>query len=333
MESRLRGLIVGKFYPPHAGHHHLIDVALAEVDELHVVIGDHPREYLPWRLRWAWLADAHPTIHLHRIEDQWGADSFAWARACLDEVGPIDRVYTSEAYGEEFAGALGARHVSVDLPRLQVPVSGTGVREHFWKYWEFLRPPARRWFCRRVVIVGPESTGKTTLAQRLSEVFSEPGAVWVPEYGRQWCAERVAGEPDPLAALEALIWKKEDFVEIAAAQSVWEEQAASRVPLLFCDTDALATAVWAERYLGRPVPELCSWKPSEGRCRRLYLLCAADVPFVQDGLRDGEGIRDWMQGRFEEILRERGEDFLVLKGGWAERERDAVAAVRGLWER
>ncbi|HND30120.1 MAG TPA: AAA family ATPase, partial [Myxococcota bacterium] len=198
-------MIVGKFYPPHAGHHHLIDRALAEVGELHVVIGDHPREYLPWSLRWAWLADAHPTVQLHRIEDQWGADSFAWARACLAEVGPIDVVFTSEAYGEEFAGALGAHHVAVDPLRLQVPISGTRMRENFGKYWHFLRAPARRWYCRRVVLVGAESTGKTTLARRLSERFAEYGAAWVPEYGREWCEQRVAGEPDPLAAMEAWV--------------------------------------------------------------------------------------------------------------------------------
>jgi HTH-type transcriptional regulator, transcriptional repressor of NAD biosynthesis genes len=327
VEGGLRGLIVGKFYPPHAGHHHLIDTALAEVDELHVVIGDHPREDLPWRLRWAWLAEAHPRVQLHRIEDQWGADSFAWARACLAELGPVDVVFTSEAYGEEFARALGARHVPVDPPRRQVPVSGTLVRENFERYWTFLRAPARRWFCRRVVLVGAESTGKTTLAQHLAEVFSGRGAAWVPEYGRQWCEERVAGMPDPLAALEALVWKKEDFVEIAREQSRQEEEAGARAPLLFCDTDALATALWAERYLGCTVPELSAWKAPESRVRRLYLLCGADAPFVQDGLRDGEGIRDWMQGRFEEILRARGEDFVVLQGSWEERDRRARAAL------
>ena len=81
-----------------------------------------------------------------------------------------------------------------------------------------------------------------------------------------------------------------------------DEDRAARVsgPVLVCDTDALATCVWQERYMGRSTGAV------ERRRRRgsyaLEVLTSDDIPFVQDGLRDGEHVRAWMTQRFRERL-------------------------------
>ena len=97
--------------------------------------------------------------------------------------------------------------------------------------------------------------------------------------------------------------------------------------MLFCDTDALATCVWQERYLGRSTRAV---EALAARRYHLYLLTGSDVPFVQDGVRDGEHLREWMTGRFAERLTERPEPHVVLTGDHGSRLERAAAAVDAL---
>ena len=135
------------------------------------------------------------------------------------------------------------------------------------------------WFVTRVVVLGAESTGTTTLCQDLSVHY---GCPWVPEYGRTYCERR----PGPIR------WRPADFIHIAAGQ-LTDEDAAARTsgPLLICDTDALATSVWHERYLGHRSAAV--ERLAADRRYALHILTADDIPFVQDGTRDGEHIRGW----------------------------------------
>jgi HTH-type transcriptional regulator, transcriptional repressor of NAD biosynthesis genes len=202
----------------------------------------------------------------------------------------------------------------VDQARREVPVSGTAVRADPAAHWDRLEPPVRAWFAKRIVVVGAESTGTTTLARALAEHYD---TAWVPEYGRRVSEERLpAGVP----------WSDADFEAIARRQQHAEDEAARTAgPVLICDTDALATCVWQERYLGRStraVEELAASR----RCA-LYLLTADDIPFVQDGLRDGEHLRGWMTRRFRERLAARPEPHVVVGGDHARRLAEAVAAV------
>ncbi len=98
--------------------------------------------------------------------------------------------------------------------------------------------------------------------------------------------------------------------------------------MLFCDTDALATCIWQERYLGRSTPAVEAL--AAARSYDLYLLTDCDAAFVQDGLRDGEHLREWMTRRFAERLAERAEPHLVLTGGHGSRLARAAAAVDAL---
>src|SRR5690606_31059858 len=164
---------------------------------------------------------------------------------------------------------------------------------------------------RRVVVVGAESTGTTTLARALAAHYARRGGVWaatrwVPEYGRTFTEEKLAAARretgDPSLWLDGLEWESADFTRIAEHHAALEDAAArSGSPLLVCDTDALATAVWHERYLGAPAPEVEA--VHERVPHHLWILTSPEgVPFEQDGWRDGESIRLWMSGRFQEEL-------------------------------
>jgi NadR type nicotinamide-nucleotide adenylyltransferase len=253
--------------------------------------------------------------------------------------GPVDAVFASEPYGAELARRLDARSVCLDLPRELVPVSGTAVRRDAAAHWSALSPPVRGWLARRVVLVGAESTGKTTLAARIVAGLVRRGGAfascaWVPEFGRAYALDKLAiaraeamlaGRPP--ARPEDLAWSADEFEIIARAQAAAEERAArSGGPVLVCDTDAFTTAIWAERYLGRATPEVDA---IAARARpHLYLLSDLEgAPFVQDGTRDGESVRGWMARRFVERLEGEGRSYTWLRGTLDERLSAALSAI------
>ena len=290
-----RGLVWGKFLPLHNGHAHLVETARSQCDELVVVLG--AREDEPWsrELRESWLREPFPWADIRSHTDDLVIDyddPVVWDAhlAQLTAVVPekVDVVFTSEAYGDELARRLHARHVCVDQPRDTVPVSGTAVRADLDGHWHLLPEATRASLCRRIVVVGAESTGTTTLAAALAD---ELGTLWVPEFGWHWTEARPGGLHAP--------WETQEFDHVAEQQTRWEDEAARRapVPWLVADTDALATTVWHERYVG-----FRSTTIPPARQPWLYVLTSDDIPFVQDGMRDGEHLRPWMTQRFREVL-------------------------------
>lgn len=318
------GFIVGKFYPPHRGHKHLIDTARSQVDRLIVMIAHHPSQTIPGELRRAWLEEIHPDSEIHLVPDELEDDSRQWAEFTLRYLGrPPDVVFTSEDYGPEYARLMGARHVMVDHARAAIPVSGTLIRSAPLEHLNFLEPCVRAYFVRRVVLLGAESTGKTTLAQRLAEKFD---TIWVPEYGREHWEKKVAGlsMSDPLPG-----WSQEEFVHIAAEQQARENRlarGANRV--LICDTNAFATGTWHERYYQHRDARVDAIGAADKV--DLYLLTAPDVAFVQDGFRDGEKIRDWMHKAFLSQLASGSVDWRLIAGPYDERLEAAESAVAAL---
>jgi NadR type nicotinamide-nucleotide adenylyltransferase len=334
------GLVVGKFYPPHAGHHRLIGVAAAGCARVSVVVAPSSGESVPLGLRLAWLREVHAGdahVRFVGVHDDhpvdygdpavWDAHCAVFRAAIGDE--PVDAVFSSEEYGDELARRFGARHVCVDAGRAVVPVSGTAVRADPVAHWDSLAPPVRAWFVRRIVVVGAESTGTTTLARALARRYRLRGGVWarttwVPEFGRELTVRKLAAlrAARPEATAFDLTWERADFVEVAREQNAAEDAAArSGSPVLFCDTDAFATAIWEERYLGS------SSAPVRAAARRpdLYLLTAdVGVPFADDGLRDGEHLRPWMTDRFRGELARRNLPWVEVTGPYRDRLRTAV---------
>lgn len=327
------GLVLGKFLPVHAGHLHLIDSAAAACDELTVAVQARSDEPIDLATRLGWMAELRPEVRVvgvvadHRIDLDDDATWRWWVACTLEQYradgrpGAPDAVFTSEAYGDELGRRLGAVHVAVDPGRTAVPVSGTAVRADPRAAWAHLPGPVRGHLARRAVLVGAESTGKTTLAARLAQRYA---TTWVPEHGRVHTERKWAAEgPDAP-------WRTDEFVDIARRQRADEEAGARAAEggLVVCDTDALATAVWHERYVGDRSPQVEAIAAE--RLGDLYLLCRDDVDWVDDGLRDGEHLRAWMTARFVEVLAAVGVRWIELAGSWPERERTAVAAIDAL---
>jgi len=351
------GLVIGKFYPPHAGHHFLIDAAADSCRRVTVVVMAADAETIPLTARLAWLREAYldtrPAVDVVGIidnldvdyedEEAW-AGHFALMRQAIEDsrhaAQPIDAVFTSESYGAELARRFDAADVRLDETRGTVAISATRVRADPVAHWSMLEPPVRAWLTRRVVVLGAESTGTTTLSLDLADALRARGGAhaltgWVPEYGRALTVIKLAvaraqaariGHTAP--GIFDLEWHDEDFTVVARRQTADEDRTARRGgPILVCDTDALATTVWQERYMGAVTPEVraeAAGLPS----RSLYILTGDEgVPFEDDGLRDGEHLRSWMTGRFREVLTAQDVPWIEVRGDRAERLRHALAAV------
>ncbi|HZS10074.1 MAG TPA: AAA family ATPase [Blastocatellia bacterium] len=314
-----RGLIVGKFYPPHRGHQYLIDYGRSRVDELCVILCQKPGELPPGELRAAWLREIHPDVRVLLIDDVYDEqDSRVWAENSIRWLGfAPDVVFTSEDYGDRFAHFLGCEHVLVDQARAAVPVSGTKVRTDPLACWDFLEPPVRAYYARRICLIGAESTGKTTLARALAEHYQ---TVWVPEYGREYSERKLAEEG-------GYNFSSEEFAHIAGVQCERENEAARQAnKVLICDTDAFATGIWHRRYMGERSPAVEAITASHRR-PDLYLLTDINTPFVQDGTRDGEMIREWMHEMFVAELKAQQRPFQCLSGPLEERLGRAVEYI------
>lgn len=317
MKQFKTGVVIGKFYPPHKGHSYLISTAEKNCKKVTVIVCDARGQKISGNIRAAWLRHIHPNVEVKLIKDvYYDDDTKTWAKNTIRWLGYApEAVFTSEDYGPGYAEMMGSTHVMVDKERVHVPSSGTQVRNDPLGNLEYLDEVVRKYFVKRVCVVGAESTGTTTMAKALAKEYH---TTWVPEYGREYSSLL----PDPFNYK----WKTKDFIEIARKQNQLEDNAAGRAnKILICDTDSFATGIWHERYMGRRsqrVEEL-----SENRKYDLYLLSDVDIPFVQDGLRDGEHIREWMHKLFIQRLSECNKKFIILSGSHQKRLQTAKKAI------
>lgn len=168
---------------------------------------------------------------------------------------------------------------------------------------------------RRICLTGPESTGKSELAQRAAR---ELGATWVREYAREY-AERLDRE---LTA--------DDIEPIARGEIANLERATG--DLLVLDTDLISTVVYARHYYGAcPM-----WIEEEARRRRadLYLLLDTDIAWEPDPVRDAGGeAREDLFDAFRAALDEFETQWEIVSGEWEARWARLRAALSPAPER
>lgn len=331
-----RGLVVGKFSPLHLGHELLIREALAQCEQLYLLsysLPELPGCEAPRRERWlqARFADVPALVVTPASIQAWRGEGKVLpdlpyneapdnqqrqfvAELCQVVLGTtVDAVFTSESYGDGFAAHLAAcfghpvQHVCVDQARSAVPISGTRLREDPHGLKGFLAPQVYADFVERIVLLGGESTGKSSLAAALAQAL---GSVHVAEYGREcWLARGGSLHYD-------------DLLHIGLTQVEHENAAAERASrYLVCDTSPLTTLFYSGALFGRAEPEL------QRLAERPYghiLLCADDFPFVQDGTRQDDSFRRRQQAWYRDQLTRRGWAYHELRGSLSERVAGAL---------
>lgn len=171
---------------------------------------------------------------------------------------------------------------------------------------------------RRVVLTGGECTGKTTLARDLAARWK---TAWAAEAAREVALERrgVLGREDvPMIAR----------IHVRAANDAAREAAEAGRSLVFLDQDLLSTVVYARHYYGN-CPRWIE-RLSVERLGDLYLLCAPDLPWAADGVRDRPAAREEIHALFLAALAASGARVAQVAGVGAERTARAAKAVEGL---
>jgi len=168
----------------------------------------------------------------------------------------------------------------------------------------------------RVVLFGPESTGKTTLSRYLARHYN---TVWVREYAREYLQEKWNNERETCA--------NSDLLPIAIGQMELENELAMKADkILICDTDLLETKVYSEKFYGGFVnPDL--EVAAIANHYDLYLLTYIDTPWEKDDLRDRPEQRLEMFNAFENTLKKYNRPYILLKGNKKIRCETAIKAI------
>jgi len=164
----------------------------------------------------------------------------------------------------------------------------------------------------RIVLYGPESTGKTTLAKSLAEQYQ---TTWVPEFARTYLQEKWDQKKE--------VCNLEDLVVIANGQVKLENEALRNAKdVVFCDTNILVTKAWSQTHFdGYCAPEIQAL--SETLQYDHYFLTYIDVPWKADDLRDRPNHREEMFFHFENLLKAKKASYTILKGNLEQRIQQA----------
>lgn len=164
---------------------------------------------------------------------------------------------------------------------------------------------------KRIALIGPESTGKSTLAEQLAEHYR---TVWVPEHSREY-----------ITALDR-DYTLDDIVIIAQQQAIAESELAEKAnDYLFADTELILAKVWCE-----DVFDECPYWIKENISRQsyhLYLLTSPDLPWEPDGVRENGSRREYFFGLYKKHLDELKQDYAVITGTGDDRLRNAIRAI------
>ncbi len=290
------GMYGGSFDPLHIGHIHDIIRAAALCEELYVMISwCEGRESTSKELRYRWILNStkHLTnVKIIMVEDEavskevYNTDYY-WEKGAMDiknRIGkPIDAVFCGSDYfgTNRFESLYCPESEVIYFDREEVPISSTQIREWATEHWDYIPAECKAYYVKKVLVVGGESTGKSTLVQNLALAYNTN---FVAEVGRETC-EYAGGE-------ELMIL--EDLVENLIRQKEEVRRAAKYSNrILFVDTDALTTEFYCNLLLNNQnekvrmeqLAESIHWTNSWD----LVLFLEPDeVAFVQDGTRNEE---------------------------------------------
>lgn len=301
------GLIFMTALLPTVGHQHIISFAANFVDYVHVIIPTRSKEPTTfWQRKIALTEESNVSFYNHADDNApqnpvtaddagfWGD----WAKVVKGLVPDnIDYVFASEPYGMQVARSLNAEFIPVDTAREVQPVRGTQVRQNLFMLQDDIAQGFKEYLKLNVVLFGPESCGKTTMAKRLAKHFN---GTFVPEWARTY-----------LEAVGATI--TEHKMETIVNGQYASERAAATIDTLVTvkDTDLLSTLGFYELY-GITQPSNLHWMIDDYP-NDLYLVMNDNIPFEPDQLRYGVTKRETDVKYWVDILDRYDRHYVTIK--------------------
>jgi HTH-type transcriptional repressor of NAD biosynthesis genes len=281
--------------PFHVGHKLMIDFGLSMMDHMFVLIDGLNSDEIDVRLRTKWLKDHYKNetnikiIHIkeHVPSENLKMDEFGtmideefwakWSYIFKKYAPDATHFVSSDMYGKEAAKRLNIKWLPVDIQRETYSISGTMIRKNPLAFISYMVPEAQADFRKVIAIIGPESTGKSTLVKNMATQWD---CVGVHEYGR---TITIANDNN---------FSDDDFFLITKGQDVLIELAKKNGhnEFVFTDTEAYVTYLYGKLYRNQDFTAIREFAREQNIDH--YIVMAPTVPWVDDGLRvqpDQEG--------------------------------------------
>lgn len=322
----IKAFVFGKFFPFHKGHEAMINYALTKCDFLSVLICCSDKESISGSIRRDWIVQSFEKVKSIEIltfdylESEFPNTSesslevsWIWSKKFKELFPDCNLLITSEEYGNYVATYMNIEHLSFDASRQFFSVSSSLVRKDLFSFWSFLPDSVKRSFALKVVLLGTESTGKTTLTRRLAEFFN---CSWVAETAREIIENSNS-------------FSREDLKHVAIEHAKRiEEQEVGNSPLIIIDTDMHITMSYSRFVFGSEL-ELSE----RIRCANnanLYFYLNNDAEFIQDGTRLDEEYRNLLDRSHRQTLKDSSIECIELTGNWDARFDKACDEIRNL---
>ncbi|MBR9705789.1 multifunctional transcriptional regulator/nicotinamide-nucleotide adenylyltransferase/ribosylnicotinamide kinase NadR [Candidatus Pacearchaeota archaeon] len=338
-DKKTIGFIGGKFLPFHLGHVYAIIAASNYVDKLYVVLSSSKNrdkeicerdniKYIPAEVRLSWIGENLNNLDnieiIHIEDDQWD-ENYDWEaganmiKAAIKK--PIDYVFSSEhAYDKHFAKYYpDSKHIVIDDKRNTVTISATEMRKNIYDNWEKLPNCVKSYFTKKVVIIGTESCGKSTLTKKLAKFYNTS---YAHEVGRDYCekySNQLTREMFDLIALEHFMLQK--------------KKAEQSNKILFVDSEAVITQYYLDMYFdgekSQLVEEIIKLQDYD-----LAIFLEPDIKWVDDGLRFAgeENARTKNNEKLKQMFQGRNIPFISVNGNYTDRFLKSKQLIDQLFE-
>lgn len=275
MTSYKHGLVIGKFMPFHKGHEYLVRFASYNCAQLSVVVDCFKDQQLPPSVRANWIKEQFPNVNVIALEKEMPQDPSEtpdfwniWTTE-LNKVAPnTDLLCASMDYGYHLSQVLHCAFKPLDFERSSINISASQIKTDPFKYWDFLADSTKEHYVKKICFIGPESTGKSTIAQKLASHFN---TIYVPEYAKTV----ISGQNGQFF---------EKNLEECAFSQIQTEKALARNSnkIMFCDSDALTTIAWCKvLFPNIPIPPSLLKIASTQKYEKTFLFYP-DTTFVHD---------------------------------------------------
>ena len=324
------GLVIGKFMPPHKGHEFLFRFAMQYCDHLTIVVDCLKDQTIDPILRKQWIEEQLAGINVTVIalsEFMPQAPSECsnfwdiWKNTLVSVAGKPDVLLASMHYGIELAQHLGCVFVPVDIARDSISISATDIRKNVFKHWHYLMDSAKAHFLKKICFIGPESTGKTTLAKNIANQLQ---TVYVAEYAKE------------LIDVQNGNLYSHNMLEIGNAQ-IRVEKALERMTnkVMICDSDIITTMVWSKHLFNYIPSELEDIAKTHQYA--MTFLFYPDTQWVSDTHRQFSNTHtnDFRLKMFYDmrtLLIKYNRPYQVIKGSFFEKEQQIINYINSMIE-
>ncbi|MFC0518216.1 AAA family ATPase [Mucilaginibacter angelicae] len=322
----VKAFVFGKFLPFHKGHEAMISFALTNCDFLSVLVCCDNEENIPGALRKNWIEatfacqeniEVKTFYYDNRILPNTSQTSLnvsqIWSAEFKKLYPDYNLLITSEPYGELVAGFMKIRHIAFDPDKSRFPVSASVIRNNLFSNWHYLPAAVKPYFAVKVVILGTESTGKTTLTKQLAAYYNSS---FVLEAGRDLI-------PD------STDFTFNDLILVANEHAERIDRAIlGDSALVIIDTNIHITQSYAKFVFNREL-EVNDHIYSTNKAD-LYLYLNNDAPYYQDGTRLNKTDRDLLDQSHRGVLADHQINFVEISGSWQNRFEQAISEISKL---